>query len=925
MTLALVSVQRSTLVPADGEALSDSERHWLEICAGAVGEAVPDQPPADLGAFTANLDARFEQAERERDARVAARIGVQAERTDEAGGDLATAIAAAASHLGLDVERRRLSGKRTDDVATLARIAGLRAGKMVLGPDWWTNDIGPLVLRGREEGIATAAIWSRGHYRGRDEAPIGPDEANRLDPIAYRIFAPLAGDVSRYKEMARHALQNLSAADVGFIGGAALGAALLGLLVPIASAWIFDDIVPSGAGGLLVSVGLALFLAALVNSLFAVVRSLTVSRISGRGSLALSAGINDRVLRLPARFFKTLSAGDFNQRLESLETVRGLVLNTILGAGLTLFFSIFYLALLFTYDIRMALVGFALTLVYVGAVVLSRALQTAPLREAAERDGKLAGMSFELLDGVSKLRSAAAEPRMLDRWAKAYGAERLASARGERIGIHFHAFADSWGVVTLLALFAVAALLSKSSLSPGLFIGFLAAFSIFQSNFASFSEALMGIYNPTKPLADRAQPILVEPVETGIGSADPGRLSGAIQASGLSFSYGEGGRPLIDGPELRARARRASRHCRRLGLRQIDGAPAAARLRAGPTTGTILYDGQELSSLDPALVRAQIGVVLQSSQLFAGSIQENIRGASDAGLAECMLAAERAGLADDLKAMPMGLHTPITEGAGTLSGGQRQRILIARALVAEPRILFFDEATSALDNATQAIVARTMDGLDASRITIAHRLSTVRNADRIAVLQRGRFVEVGDFATLMAKDGAFAALARRQLLRNEMKKALYILADMDDRDILWISQAGRLRELAPGETLIAAGQPVEELYFVTEGSLAVTVRRASDRAAHHRRRDRRNVVRREAPAIGLGLGTGERPTSSPSRATPSWPRSRRTRASPPVSTARWPCSSPIACAPPPPAARMMANSTKACSTASARPATASCG
>ena len=167
---------------------------------------------------------------------------------------------------------------------------------------------------------------------------------------------------------------------------------------------------------------------------------------------------------------------------------------------------------------------------------------------------------------------------------------------------------------------------------------------------------------------------------------------------------------------------------------------------------------------DPARVRSQIGVVLQSSQLFAGSIHENIRGATNASLEQCEAAAERAGLASDLRIMPMGLHTPITEGAGTLSGGQRQRILIARALAAEPAILFFDEATSALDNATQAIVARTLDAMRATRITIAHRLSTVRNADRICVLERGRFVETGSFAELMALNGAFAALARRQLL-----------------------------------------------------------------------------------------------------------------------------------------------------------------
>ena len=163
-------------------------------------------------------------------------------------------------------------------------------------------------------------------------------------------------------------------------------------------------------------------------------------------------------------------------------------------------------------------------------------------------------------------------------------------------------------------------------------------------------------------------------------------------------------------------------------------------------------------------MRSQIGVVLQSSQVFAGTIHDNVRGASDAGLAECMAAVEAAGLAEDLSRFPMGLHTPITEGASTLSGGQRQRILLARAIAGHPRILFLDEATSALDNATQAIVAQTLDRLDATRITIAHRLSTVRNADRIGVLEKGRFVECGSYETLMAQKGAFSRLVRRQRL-----------------------------------------------------------------------------------------------------------------------------------------------------------------
>jgi ABC-type bacteriocin/lantibiotic exporter with double-glycine peptidase domain len=470
------------------------------------------------------------------------------------------------------------------------------------------------------------------------------------------------------------------------------------------------------------------------------------------------------VLRLPVRFFKTVSAGDFNQRLEALDGIRQLVTIVLLNAGLTLAFALVYLLLLLSYDARMTLAGLTLTLVYAGAVIVSRRAQIGPLREAAERDGKLAGLTFELLEGVPKLRAAAAEDRALARWNRAYALERGAAARGQRVANHFDAFADSWGIVTMMGLFATAALLVQAEVSPGQFIAFLAAFALFQGSFTAFCEAVMAIQT-AKPLADRARPILMAAAEAAAGRADPGTLTGDIQASGLTFGYDNAMVPLIDNLSFVVRP---GEHLAIVGG-SGSGKSTILRLVLGfetPTTGSLAYDGQELASLDPARVRAQIGVVLQSSQLFAGTIFENIRGATQATIEDCLIAAAQAGLKDDLDGFPMGLHTMITEGAGTLSGGQRQRILIARALAAKPRILFFDEATSALDNATQAIVARTLDQAGATRVTIAHRLSTVRNADRICVLERGRFVESGTFTELMARNSAFAELARRQLLED---------------------------------------------------------------------------------------------------------------------------------------------------------------
>jgi ABC-type bacteriocin/lantibiotic exporter with double-glycine peptidase domain len=181
-----------------------------------------------------------------------------------------------------------------------------------------------------------------------------------------------------------------------------------------------------------------------------------------------------------------------------------------------------------------------------------------------------------------------------------------------------------------------------------------------------------------------------------------------------------------------------------------------------PAAGSISYDGRELSQLDVQKLRRRIGVVVQNGTIRAGSIFDNIVGVSKLTQEDAWEAARMAGLEDDLRQMPMGLHTVLQQGGTTLSGGQRQRLLIARAIVTRPKVIFFDEATSALDNRTQAIVTRSLQELQATRVAIAHRLSTIICADRIFVMANGRIVESGSYAQLVARRGLFADLVRRQ-------------------------------------------------------------------------------------------------------------------------------------------------------------------
>jgi ATP-binding cassette subfamily C protein len=183
-----------------------------------------------------------------------------------------------------------------------------------------------------------------------------------------------------------------------------------------------------------------------------------------------------------------------------------------------------------------------------------------------------------------------------------------------------------------------------------------------------------------------------------------------------------------------------------------------------PESGAVFYDGKSIETLDTSAVRRQLGVVLQNAKLATGIIYENICGGIRLPLEQAWEAARLAGLEEDIKAMPMGMLTQISEGVSTLSGGQRQRIMIARAIARRPRILLFDEATSSLDNQSQAIVSDALGDLNVTRIVIAHRLSTVQRADRIVVLVDGKIVQSGTFNELSAAPGMFASFAQRQML-----------------------------------------------------------------------------------------------------------------------------------------------------------------
>jgi ABC-type bacteriocin/lantibiotic exporter with double-glycine peptidase domain len=381
-----------------------------------------------------------------------------------------------------------------------------------------------------------------------------------------------------------------------------------------------------------------------------------------------------------------------------------------------------------------------------------------------ELGGRFGGFQIQVVQGVAKLRVAGAEGRAYGQWMRRY-------AEQARLSLRIAAIEDWAFVLNLListtstvALFWFGyGLLSggEGAISIGVFLAFIAAFSAFLGGTAGVSNTLIGLFD-VAAASKRLLPILDEVPESDAARKGPVRLSGRVAAERITFRYRRDGPAILDDVTVRAEPGEFVAIVGSSG----SGKSTLLRLLLGfetPETGAVFYDGMDLGGVDVRSVRRQLGIVLQGGRLTQGTLLSNIATGAQVPLDQVMDAVRRSGFADDLQDLPMGIHTVVSEGGTNLSGGQRQRLLIARALVYRPKLLLFDEATSALDNRTQAIVGESLEKMNVTRLVIAHRLSTVRNADRIYVLDRGRIVESGTFDDLRDAGGLFARMMARQL------------------------------------------------------------------------------------------------------------------------------------------------------------------
>ncbi len=634
------------------------------------------------------------------------------------------------------------------------------------GDEWHRSNSGPLLAFMKDSGepVALLPAMESGYWLWRTDSQspqrLSSKDASGLEAVAYMFFRSLPNHALGLKDLIRFAAWD-SGLDLARIIGLGVLGGLLGMLTPYATGLLIDSVIPDAEVGQLMQLMLMLVAAAIGVSAFELTRSIGLLRLNSNIGNAAQTAVIHRLLFLPAPFFRKYSSGDLAQRAFGISGILNGISNLAQQALLSWVFCLFSYVYLFIIDWKLALAASGLVLISLLAT-LAMSLWRLPLeRQMLQVAGDISGLVFQLLGGISKIRANGAEKRAFTLWAEKFSQQKQLDFKLSHGGNLLTSFNAGFAVISTMVLFTITAYWVPT-MHPGSYIAFSSAFGQFFGATLGLTAALLGSLD-ILPTYERSKAVMEALPEINDDKGAPGDLTGAIDISHVTFRYLADGPTVLNDITLQIKAGEFVAFVGASG----SGKSTLLRLLLGfeqLESGAIYYDGQDLSSLDITLVRRQLGVVLQNGQLMPGDIFTNIVGSAPLNMEDAMEAARMAGLDEDIKAMPMGLHTVIAEGAGTISGGQRQRLMIARALVKKPKILFFDEATSALDNQTQAQVGRSVEQLKASRVVIAHRLSTIVKADMIYVMEKGSIVEQGSYQQLMTLDGHFADLVRRQLV-----------------------------------------------------------------------------------------------------------------------------------------------------------------
>lgn len=668
--------------------------------------------------------------------------------------------------------------RKYDQIRLLRRLiqkGNMQMRLVSLETDWHKKDSGILIGYHGEEKILSVFIPnSPGDYKlvskkFPDGIKIDDEVAKEISKDAFECYGGFPARELKVFDLLKFIFRQCWIADYKTVIAVGLFSGLIPLVMPIVTETIFADIIPILDRQGLATVTQVTMVTSFTMASLGIVRTIAVLRITTRIDMATEAALWGRLLTLPTKFFRQFTTGELASRMGGMGVIKGLVSPEFIGSLFSFVFSFWSLFLMCYYSLKLTAVAIAVWFVYaiITAFIYRRVIGFQ--RNLIEANNKESGTIQQIFAGLAKFREHGAEKQAYYLWSKVFGETWKWNLKLRWQSNYNMIIGSVQPFILSMALYYIA-VYGMNEVGPNgqtiqgityaQFIAFQAAYTAFNGTLNGIVP-LIGQYFAIQPHIENFRPILKEIPESIGDKPDAGVLSGAIEVSNLTFGYLED-REVLHDINFKISAGENVAIVGRSGC----GKSTLVRLLLGfekPKKGAIYYDGQDLAELNMPSVRTQLGVVLQNGQLMQGDIFTNIIGTNALTQDDAWQAAQAAGIAEDIMMMPMGMQTVISEGSSNISGGQRQRILIARALVTKPSILIFDEATSALDNRTQAIVTKSLDNLKATRIVVAHRLSTIRNCDRIIVMDSGRIVETGGFNELVAKGGIFANLVKRQM------------------------------------------------------------------------------------------------------------------------------------------------------------------
>jgi len=655
---------------------------------------------------------------------------------------------------------------KSPSLTDIAKASHFICRKIVLEAEWYKSDCGGFVGMLDKEVVACLPDH-KGRYqvfRTSDEtiSLLTPEIAAQISPHAYAVGRTLPIKKLTRKDVFAFCKKSITKRDLIPYIILVLIYSLIGVLLPTINGKVYDDYIPVGNIGNLTEICMILLTFMVGNVAFSIVKNLFGYRISSRMGNDLQNAVYHRLFHLPESFFRKYDSADLAGRISGIGPTATAYANAFIISGISALFAIFYAIRMFKYNSKLTWLSLALYAVYLILSVWITSLAHKGQTRISEAESEAGGKLYQYLNGVDKIRMAGVEDRALRSYMKPYARRQYEEIRVNRLVSIEEALTTIVKYLFSIVLYwYIVKKLKIENLSSGSFVAFNSAFGMLIGALGTFIDEALKLFQERNEIK-RFWHVFAAVPEDDEAKEIPGPLSGGIKLENVSFAYEKGGKNVLNNISLDIEPGDY------VGIVGPSGSGKSTLLKLllgfeTPQSGSVIVDQKDLKDLNKSAYRRQLGVVLQNGRLISGTIYENITITSpNATMADVKKIVAMVGLEEDIAQMPMGLHTMLSENCNTISGGQQQRILIARAICGNPKILIFDEATSALDNVTQAAVSKSLDEMKRTRIVVAHRLSTIENCTRIIVMDKGEIVEEGTYDSLMAQNGLFAALAKRQ-------------------------------------------------------------------------------------------------------------------------------------------------------------------